>query len=189
MNSRGTLVLSRRVAKQRGVVLVVSLVILLAMSLIGITAMQVTMLEERMSGNQRDRNLAFQAAESSLVDAVEWILNLASAPVVNATGSNGVWSQGEVGPAPDRSLFGEPGAAVPTGVIEYGAQTSAPDLEGVADEPRFVVEEFQFVADDLSAESLATRTGVIYYTVTALGYGGSPNARTMLQAVAAKRYR
>ncbi|MFK5947321.1 MAG: PilX N-terminal domain-containing pilus assembly protein, partial [Methylococcales bacterium] len=50
--------------KQTGVVLVVSLIMLLLLTLIGITGTQVTSLEEKMAGNARDQNIAFQAAES-----------------------------------------------------------------------------------------------------------------------------
>ena len=35
----------------------------------GITAMQVTRMEERMAGNSRDVNLAFQGAEAGLRDS------------------------------------------------------------------------------------------------------------------------
>jgi type IV pilus assembly protein PilX len=51
---------------QSGVVLVVSLIILLLLTLIGLTGMQTTGLEEKMASNMRDKNLAFQAAEATL---------------------------------------------------------------------------------------------------------------------------
>jgi type IV pilus assembly protein PilX len=51
---------------QAGAVLAISLIILLLLTIIGITAAQVTGLEEKMAGNLRDRNLAFQAAETAL---------------------------------------------------------------------------------------------------------------------------
>ena len=51
---------------QTGVVLVISLIILLLLTIIGLTAMQTTALEEKMAGHLRDKNLAFQAAESAL---------------------------------------------------------------------------------------------------------------------------
>jgi len=54
---------------QRGSALIISLVILLVLTLIGITGMQTTVLEEKMSGNFRDKNIAFQAAESAMRDA------------------------------------------------------------------------------------------------------------------------
>ena len=60
--------------KQSGVVLVISLVMLLLLTLIGLTGMQTTTLEEKMAGNAKDRNLAFQAAESTLLEAEKFIL-------------------------------------------------------------------------------------------------------------------
>lgn len=54
---------------QSGVVLVVSLIMLLLLTLIGLSGMQSATLEEKMAANMRDRNLAFQAAEAALNDA------------------------------------------------------------------------------------------------------------------------
>jgi type IV pilus assembly protein PilX len=50
----------------KGAALISSLLFLLVLTVIGITGVQVSILEERMSGNLSDRNLAFQAAESAL---------------------------------------------------------------------------------------------------------------------------
>lgn len=178
-------------AAQKGVVLVVSLMILLTMTLVGITAMRVTVLEERMSGNLRDQNLAFQASESALMYGIEWVRNLPDAPDANESGSNKVWEEGVLGTSPPMGDFGDPDDELDTGYIEFGAidNMEEPNLLGVVAQPRLVVEESQFIPDDLSPETRATRTGVIYYTVTALGYGGSANARSMVQAVVAKRFR
>ncbi|MDP3330644.1 MAG: PilX N-terminal domain-containing pilus assembly protein [Methylococcaceae bacterium] len=54
---------------QTGAVLIVSLIMLLLLTLIGVTSMQTTSLEEKMAGNMRDKDLAFQAAESALTVA------------------------------------------------------------------------------------------------------------------------
>ena len=51
--------------KQRGVALFISLVLLLILTIIGISAVQTTSLEMRMTRNQYDATLAFQAAESA----------------------------------------------------------------------------------------------------------------------------
>ena len=51
---------------QRGVVLVVSLILLLVVTLLAVSSMQGTSLEEKMAGNTRDRNLAFQTTESAI---------------------------------------------------------------------------------------------------------------------------
>jgi type IV pilus assembly protein PilX len=50
--------------RQHGAVLYVALVMLILLSLIGIAGMQVTGLQEKMSSNYRQTNLAFQNAET-----------------------------------------------------------------------------------------------------------------------------
>lgn len=49
-----------------GAVLLVSLVMLLLLTLVGLAGMRMVQLEERMAGNLRDRQMAFQAAEAAL---------------------------------------------------------------------------------------------------------------------------
>ena len=75
---------------QSGVVLVVSLFMLLLLSLIGLSGMQSTALEEKMASNSRDQNIAFQAAEAALRAGEAFIIanNLAvfTTNPVNANG-------------------------------------------------------------------------------------------------------
>lgn len=54
--------------RQQGATLVVALIFLSILALLGVTVAQTTQLEERMAGNTRDRDLAFQATEAAL----EW---------------------------------------------------------------------------------------------------------------------
>lgn len=52
--------------RQRGVVLVISLLMLLVLTMIGLAATRGTTLEQRMTANQNDQEVAFQAAEAAL---------------------------------------------------------------------------------------------------------------------------
>jgi type IV pilus assembly protein PilX len=52
--------------QQRGVALIIALVLLVVATLIGLAASRGTTLQEKMSGNTYDRSLAFQRAESAL---------------------------------------------------------------------------------------------------------------------------
>lgn len=52
--------------KQSGMVLLVGLVMVLLITIVGMAAIRGTGLQESMAGNMRDRNIAFQAAESAL---------------------------------------------------------------------------------------------------------------------------
>lgn len=63
---------------QKGAVLIVSLLLLLVLTVIGVTGLSNTSLEERMSGNFHHSMLAYQAAESALEKII-----IASDPEVN----------------------------------------------------------------------------------------------------------
>jgi type IV pilus assembly protein PilX len=92
---------------QRGVALVVGLILLLVATLIGLAASRGTMLQERMSANTFDRSLAFQRGESALRAAEtaitsDWqiatlggidctVANCPIVPVVAFTGTNANW--------------------------------------------------------------------------------------------------
>lgn len=76
--------------QQSGAVLVISLIMLLLLTLIGITGMQTTSLEEKMAGNMRDKDLAFQAAESAL-KAAEASLS-PTPPAFSDAGTDGFYS-------------------------------------------------------------------------------------------------
>ena len=54
---------------QRGVSLVIVLILLLIMTLLGLAVLRSTLLEERMTANLFDRSLSFQAAEAALREA------------------------------------------------------------------------------------------------------------------------
>jgi type IV pilus assembly protein PilX len=69
-----TTITSKIRTRQQGAILIVSMLLLLVMTLIGITAISTTTLEEKMAGNNRQRQLAFQAASSALRDAETWLI-------------------------------------------------------------------------------------------------------------------
>lgn len=91
MNSR-TLLLSGKstmllpLSKQRGVVLLVSLLFLIVLTLLGVAASRMVTSEERQSRYLREYNTAFQASESSLRDMRDDI--------------DGVWANRQPNPVP-----------------------------------------------------------------------------------------
>ncbi len=60
-----------KISNQRGVALIVSLLLLLMLTLIAITAANQSSLQLRISSNSQEQNTAFQAAESGLVKWTE----------------------------------------------------------------------------------------------------------------------
>lgn len=80
--------MSCRPQRQRGVVLLVGLVVLLVLSLLALGSIRSTTLEERMTGNSQDQQIAFQVAEAALREA-EAILGQPMLPAFVAVGSIG----------------------------------------------------------------------------------------------------
>ena len=74
---------------QSGAVLIISMIMLLLLTLIGVTGTGVTGLEEKMAGNMRDSNLAFQAAESALKAGEVYLGTTSTLPAFNCT--NGLY--------------------------------------------------------------------------------------------------
>lgn len=80
---------------QTGSALIVSLIMLLLISLIGVSSMQGTILQERMASNLHDRNIAFQASERALREGETWLApNALSAQTNDRLGDPSAWGGG-----------------------------------------------------------------------------------------------
>jgi len=62
--------MQRSIAKQQGATLFVALIILVLVSLIGVTAMKNANVEEQMASNLYQKNLTFQASESAVESTI-----------------------------------------------------------------------------------------------------------------------
>lgn len=72
-------------ARQRGVTLIVGLIIVLLMGVLSLAAIRGSGLQENMAGNMRNKNLAFQAAESALRVGEGVVLAAGALPAFNGT--------------------------------------------------------------------------------------------------------
>lgn len=171
----------KRGRRQEGAALIVSLMFLVMMTLIGVTAMTSTNLEEKMAGNSRDYNLALQAAEAALRDS--WI-HINGTKISGATGFNSPCAYGlcllsvttiPVWASVDWSATGPS--------IVYGSQTGALPLltgtGGVSQQPRYFIELIPYTAPGVTARTGAKQ---YIYRATARGFGGSNTAQATLQA-------
>lgn len=70
---------------QRGMTLVIALVLLMAMTALAVSGLQGAVLQERMARNLMDRQVAFQAAEAALEEG-EWRLRNAAVTLPDAAG-------------------------------------------------------------------------------------------------------
>ena len=90
---------------QRGAVLVSVMIYMLVLSMIGISSMRGTAMEERMASNQWEHSRSFQAAESALIDASQWFLFQPDLIEASSDGSSGIWQTGSVASAVVNSTF------------------------------------------------------------------------------------
>jgi type IV pilus assembly protein PilX len=154
--------------KQNGFVLVVSLIFLVVMTLLATSAIRKNILDEKLVGNLRSQNLAFQAAERGL--------RFCEAALELRTGSK---------------MMCEPrlGSMIPfTESTSYPAAWSQPNawaaatpvsgnsvMQGVAAQPQCILEKWN-VGNDLSGQPLKHA-----WVITSRGVGSVANAVVILQ--------
>ena len=78
---------------QEGFVLIVGLVILGLLTMLALSGMRDTTMQEKMAGASRDSGLAFQAAESALRDAENCMANAAAACAFDAAANDAHFTQ------------------------------------------------------------------------------------------------
>lgn len=162
--------------KQGGAVLLIAMVILVLVSLLGLTAMKTARLQEKMSGGSADKSLAFQAAELALRDAELHItVGLSSASAFTAECTDGLCIAPVDGSQASDDIDWEE-----DDVLSYGDGTGASDMSGVATQPKYIIEILPRMPAP-PGESLSVKSKGTAYRITALGYGRQPGTRVMLQ--------
>lgn len=178
---------------QSGVVLIISLIMLLLLTLIGISGMQTTSLEEKMAGNMRDRNLAFQAAESALTAgeaAAATAAPVIACPDVGGTNPDGYYLPLDVdcdGAADSPAVAAWDSnvwSSDDTKSIEYNTDgdTETIDLDNIGASPRYIVEYLGTSCDSLTTPCPAADQRK-NYRITARATGGTEDAVVMVQAI------
>lgn len=170
--------------RQAGAVLVISLLILLIMTLIGVTAMSTTSLEEKMAGNMRDKNTALQASEASLEDGELWLASLGTKPTETTSCGSPPCDVWELNVLPD--LASQSQSWWLSNAREYGTSGSK-DISDVTTDPYYVIEAQAEVRDNLDSGQNPP-TGRNFYRVTARGTGGTDDAQVVLQSTFVKRF-
>ena len=110
---------------QRGAALIIGLIFLVLLTLIGVTAMQSTTMEEKMAGNMRERDRAFQGAESALRSAELAVMGQ-SPWAFTASCANGLCA---LGSAPDWSTYAWNGSQDMTTATPIPISTAVPPLD------------------------------------------------------------
>ena len=162
--------------RQRGIALVVGLVILVILALLGTTAYSVATQEERMAGNARDHARAFQAAELALRECENQVLK---GPIFAAPGSaivpgmltaptNGTWT-GDSKPSTWQAYARPPKTWTPANFNLNGEGPTAPVC---------IAEDFE---RGTKLNWSTTKTLIQHSArVTAVGYGITTGAKVTL---------
>jgi type IV pilus assembly protein PilX len=162
--------------RQDGAVLLIAMVILVLVTLLGLTAMKTSLLQEKMSGGGADKGLAFQAAELALRDAEEHItVGLSSASPFTEGCASGLC----IAPA-DGSHASDDVDWDSDDVARFGDGTGAADLGNVAEQPRYIIEILPRMPAP-PGESLSVKSKGTAYRITVLAFGRQPGTRMMLQ--------
>ena len=170
--------------RQTGAALIISLIILMLLTIIGVTGMQTTALEERMAGNMRDKALAFESAEAALRDAETFMDTVFTLGAFNADGSDGYYDDSIL------KIWEEVDWDGADGGNTNKAVTATSSIPGVA-QGQYVI---QYIADseeeDVSGGhnliNIGQGTGAgnsSIFRITARGTGASGNAVVILQTI------
>jgi len=185
-------------ARERGVSLVLTLVLMLATLGLGVAVMGVNVMEERMIASTKDRDLALQAAEAGLRDAEQDIAsNVSPSTAFTDSCTNGLCtppSQRDALASLASSPVDDAGLGFDwssdANVRIYGQYTGGAQFPSVAQQPRYVIEKFSYLGTPagesvvLGAEPTAPGVG---YRITARATGARPETVVVLQSIYATR--
>ncbi len=165
--------------KQQGSALIVALSILMVLTILGVSAMRTASLEEKLSGNIRDRQIAFEAAEAALRAAETFI----------STGVNDTSFNGTGGLYAKRGTNAEAWTTADWSTDAFDVTAYTGD---VARSPRYIIQ----LVDSQYGSDVSPIAGIEYekkyvtyniYQITTQGFGVSPNSQVMIQGYYARK--
>ena len=151
--------------------LIVSLIMLLLMTLLTVSSMRTTILEEKIAGNYKDRNTAFQASEAGLRAGENYLRTTMVLPVFDGS-TIGLYQPTSTG-------------AARWDIIAWSSASEAmayTGLSDVASQPKYIIEELQPIADAGGSLEVGTALENRFYRVTSQAVGGTETASVRLQS-------
>ena len=177
-------------SQQRGIVLFVALILLLILSLLGVTAARMQTTEERMARNEDNRQIGAQAAEAALRAAEAGLTNGLYSASQFANNTNGFYqlnaATGSVLQGPPALNWNAAGAAI-TYPDPANPMPPLTALPAAAQSPKYIIENLPAVAlpgDSINQVQYATPVSpVTVYRVTANATGADSSSTTILQSI------
>lgn len=136
---------------QRGVALVVALVLLILVTLVGLAAVRGTTLQQRMTANFYDRSIAFQSAEAAL----------AAGAAALAAGTTNIRNCGQGGGACAANPFLD--SPVPTANVVTVADATFVKAANALTAPQFVIENMGTFLDPNSSTGFGQTANAAQY--------------------------
>lgn len=193
--------------KERGASLVVSLVMLVAVLLLSISAAQIALQGEKAARNDRDRQIAFQAAEAALLDAE---LDIENSPDATKSRSQLFSRSSALGfPGDGEPVCGTGAANINLGLCRHALEGALPvwqTIDLLDDDsatmqsvpygvftgqtlqtgkgalpgrlPRYAIELMKFNRQGENADQ-----ATYFYRITAIGFGAREATQVVLQSI------
>lgn len=185
-------------AAQQGVSLIMVMLIMVVVSMLGIGGVQIAMMAERGARNDRDMQIAFQAAEAALIDAEFDINNKIAASkrtvnpfdkdnakflfVADCAGSGdslGLCAEKNATEVPDWLKVDFTDTTAKAKTVEFGTFTGRAFPVGVTgiqpyQKPRYLIE----LLNDAGSKEFTP-----YFRITAMGFGPRQDIQVVLQTV------
>ncbi len=173
---------SFKYTQQSGMTLIVSLIMLVSLTIIGVVSMQSTRTEISMAGNQREAGMTFNAAEAGLRDAEAYI-NTSISKAIFSDPTKGLYDKTDEDPDyMDYAVWAD-------------SQVAPTTLSYVVEQPRFII---KYLGDRSQNEVAAVNIGgygssqpgmtVSNFRVTARGAGQTGNTYRIVQSYYGKEY-
>lgn len=184
---------------QRGAALAVALVMLLAITLLGVAALGSNRLQTRMAYGASESALAFQSAESALIAGEVWLTNEIAQPIAECTAdcSSALTIRNKVGtdgitPANLRSDAWWLANGRPYG-WDFSAGGTPAAITGqalgtVSSQPLYAIQQIGKDPTGSLVQGQGRTYEIWYYEVNARGAGALATANTTVQSVFSKGY-
>ena len=187
MNAPCPIQASRR--HQSGMSLFPALMFLLVLAVLGVSALNSTVMQEKMVSNTKDANLAFQAAEAGLRDAeADVVINITGGTVFSSSCTRGLCTPPSTWTSPSSLDISKAIDWSNSGLTRsYGAYTSSSALPDVAAQPQYVIEKLSSLpvgpggSAGIGLPGLPLNGGAAY-RLTVLATGIRAETRVILQS-------
>ena len=166
---------------QKGISLVVSLLILVMVTLLALSVVNTSVFEERMAGNTRDRSLAFESAEYAMREAQDFLSNAVLPSFTSSGGSTGGYFR-DLNTSPSgqtEEVYWRDSHNWVTKSV--GATKTSGVLSGQT-QPRYVIEEYPAISCAGYSKKWPPPPPRNVYKITARGQGRTTESVVILQS-------